>query len=494
MFKSVFTKYMLGFTLVFVLCFLGFSLVIYGYVSEYATGEEMKNVRSTSYSAKIMLDKMYENYFALSPEREMPYSSFLEEKKSDVDAAIDGIAKFGGIGILVLKGGVVSSGTDGSCVGLKVQEDFDSSLYTGTKKSVIEGLIEKECYISAVRLAGTEDNYVLCFNLTDTTAALSSKLIQAIIVATASVFLLGLVANYAISYRMTMPLREMSRAAKRFADGDFSARVPVRGKDEIADLSEAFNNMAQSLSELEEQRSAFFANVSHDLRTPMTSISGFIDGILDGTIPENRDHYLQVIGVEVKRLSRLVRTLLEVSRIEAGARKFNMTNFDICETAMTILLSFEKQIEEKELVIEYDSSQDQVFVKADTDAIYQVLYNLIDNAVKFSRDKGKLRLTVRETPHGAQIEVYNEGQGISSEDLPHIFDRFYKADKSRGVDKSGYGLGLFISKTILQAHGENIRAESEEGKYCRFVFTLPKGEKPQRKPTTSGEFRKDDAI
>ena len=491
MFKSVFTKYMLGFTLVFVISFLVFSLVICGFVAEYAMGEDVRNVRATSYSAKIMLDKMYENYFAGTPGRETAYSAFLTEKKSDVDAAIDGIAKFGGIGILVVNKGAVSSATDDTRAGKSVPADFDSSLYTGESRTSIEGLIDRKCFISAVRLAGTEENYVLSYNLADSSTTILGKLVQAIIAATASVFLLGLVANYAISYRMTVPLREMSRAAKRFAAGDFSARVPVRGKDEIADLSEAFNNMAQSLSDLEVQRSAFFANVSHDLRTPMTSISGFIDGILDGTIPEEqRNHYLQVIGVEVKRLSRLVNKLLEVSRIEAGARKFIMTDFNICETAMTILLSFEKQIEEKDLEIEYLCDKDEVFVKADTDAIYQVLYNLIENAVKFSREKGKLRLTVEETPHGAKVEVYNEGQGIPAGDLPHIFDRFYKVDKSRGIDKSGVGLGLFISKTILQAHGESIRAESEEGQYCRFIFTLPKGEKPQRKP----EYRKDDTI
>ena len=260
--------------------------------------------------------------------------------------------------------------------------------------------------------------------------------------------------------------------------GDFDARVRVRGQDEIAELAVAFNNMAQSLAELEEQRSTFLANVSHDLRTPMTSISGFIDGILDGTIPpENRDHYLNIVSVEIKRLSRLVRTLLDLSRIQCGERKFNMVNFDAAEMAMTILFSFEKQIDQKRLNVVFDC-EDKMYVLADSDAIHQVLYNLIDNAVKFSYEGGELRVSLKERDKNVLVEVYNEGKGIPATDLPHVFDRFYKADKSRGLDKTGVGLGLFIVKAILQAHGENITVTSEEEKNCCFSMTLPKGTAP----------------
>jgi signal transduction histidine kinase len=210
----------------------------------------------------------------------------------------------------------------------------------------------------------------------------------------------------------------------------------------------------------------------------MTSISGFIDGILDGTIPpENRDHYLNIVSVEIKRLSRLVRTLLDLSRIQCGERKFTMVDFDVSEMAMMILFSFETQIDTKKLEIEFDGAE-RTFVLADSDAIHQVLYNLIDNAVKFSYESGVLRVKITEQDKNVAIEVYNEGKGIPENDLPHVFDRFYKADKSRGLDKTGVGLGLFIVKAILQAHGEDISVKSEEGKNCSFMLTLPKGTDP----------------
>ena len=290
------------------------------------------------------------------------------------------------------------------------------------------------------------------------------------------VLVAAMIAIYCISARVISPLREMSIAAERFAKGKFDTRVRVRGGDEVARLAIAFNNMAESLENLEKMRSSFVANVSHDLRTPMTTIAGFIDEIRDGVIPpEKQDHYLGVIETEVKRLSRLVASLLDLSRIQAGERKFTMRPFDICEMGRRILLSFEQPIEEKRLEVAFETDADRMNVYADHDAIYQIFYNICHNAVKFSREGGLLRLRINENKeHKIQVAVYNEGNGIAKEDLPFVFDRFYKSDKSRGLDKSGLGLGLYISKTIMDAHNETIRAESREGEYCEFFFTLPK--------------------
>lgn len=298
------------------------------------------------------------------------------------------------------------------------------------------------------------------------------------------VLVAAMIAVYFISNRVISPLREMSVAAERFAKGKFDTRVRVRGDDEVARLAVAFNNMAESLENLEKMRSSFIANVSHDLRTPMTTIAGFIEEIRAGVIPpENRDHYLGVIETEVKRLSRLVASLLDLSRIQAGDRKFTMRSFDICEMGRQILISFEQQIEEKRLEIAFETDADRMNAYADYDAIYQIFYNICHNAVKFSREGGLLRLRINEIKeHKIQVAVYNEGNGISEEDLPFVFERFYKSDKSRGLDKSGLGLGLYISKTIMDAHGEQIRVESREGEYCEFFFTLRKATaEPERK-------------
>lgn len=289
------------------------------------------------------------------------------------------------------------------------------------------------------------------------------------------VLLAALIAVYFISERVIAPLRQISNAAKSFAKGKFDVRVPVHGSDEVAELAETFNNMAESLNNYDNMRNTFMSDVSHDLRSPMTSIAGFIDGILDGVIPpEQHQYYLQVVSNEVHRLSRLVSSLLNLSRIQAGDRKFTMSRFDVCETAKRILISFEQKIDAKHLEVEFDLQEERMYVNADSDAIYQVLYNLCHNAVKFSCEGGLLKLSVTRTK-GKKIlvEVYNEGKGISKEDLQYVFERFYKSDKSRGLDKSGAGLGLFISKTIIEAHSEKIWVESEYGKNCSFKFTLP---------------------
>jgi signal transduction histidine kinase len=278
-----------------------------------------------------------------------------------------------------------------------------------------------------------------------------------------------------LTERITSPLRRMSEAAHAFASGDFEVKVPVRGNDEVAELADSFNQMAESLRNLETMRSSFMANVSHDLRTPMTTIAGFVDSILAGAIAEeDQPRYLGIISEEVKRLSRLVSLTLDISRIQAGDRKFVMAPFDICETARLILISFEQKIDAKRLEVLFDADEDNMTVYADRDAIYQILYNICDNAVKFSREGGRLEIAVRNRRDlkKVQVTVLNEGQGIHAEDIPYIFDQFYKGDKSRGLDKSGVGLGMFISKAIIDAHKEEIWVHSEYGKNCEFGFTI----------------------
>ncbi len=289
------------------------------------------------------------------------------------------------------------------------------------------------------------------------------------------IFLMSLLAIYFVSERISRPLKEMSYAAKSFAKGKFNVRVPVRGSDEVAELATAFNNMAGSLEKLEENRSMFLSNISHDLRTPMTTISGFIDGILTGAIPEDKTkHYLEIVASEVRRLARLVNQLLDITRLESGERKINKAPFDICELARQILISCESRIDSKGLDVTFECDEDNMTAVADRDAIHQVLYNLIDNAVKFSDEKGDLKVKIHESDKSVVVSVRNTGKGISAEDIPHVFERFYKSDRSRGLDKSGLGLGLYISKTVIDQHGEEMWVKSEEGAWCEFAFTLAK--------------------
>ncbi|MBQ7715376.1 MAG: HAMP domain-containing histidine kinase [Clostridia bacterium] len=366
-----------------------------------------------------------------------------------------------------------------------IPESVNSALAAGERvvdTDDMEGTLKNDCHYAAVPMFRESDGeYVgAVFAATINTGMdkLMRSTVMTLVMASLWIMLASLTAVYIISEKMTTPIRKMSRAARRMAKGDFDVKVEVRGKDEISELAQSFNDMSTSLSNLEYMRSTFVSDVSHELRTPMTSIGGFIDSILDGAIPpEKEKYYLELVSVEIKRLSRLVTNLLEISRLEAGSRKMNYETFDICEMARTVLISNEQRIEEKRLDVSFECDDDNIFVTADRDSIYQCLFNLCDNGIKFSNEGGRYEVTIRKKGEKAVVSVFNEGIGISEEDLPFVFERFYKSDKSRGLDKTGVGLGLYLVKSQINAHGEDIKVESEHGKWCRFTFTLALAEK-----------------
>ncbi len=289
-----------------------------------------------------------------------------------------------------------------------------------------------------------------------------------------AVIIVAFVILYLMTYRMVRPLRQMAIATRQFSQGDFSYRIKTRGKDEIAELATALNGMAVSLSSIDGIQRSFVENVSHELRTPMTTISGFIDGILDGTIPQDRHReYLTVVSDEVRRLSRLVQSMLDLSRIDTGALKPRPVSFDLTAMVCSTLILFEQRVEEKSIKVEgLDVCAPQMVI-ADYDLMQQVVYNLIDNAVKFTENGGYLRLAVLHKKDRTYCTIRNSGEGIPSNELPHIFERFYKSDRSRGLDKKGTGIGLYIVKTLLGLHGGEITVSSREQEYAEFTFWLP---------------------
>ena len=276
--------------------------------------------------------------------------------------------------------------------------------------------------------------------------------------------------------RQSDPLKQMAGIARSFGHGDLDARVRLSDSypEEVEDLALAFNNMAQELQKSEYQRKEFVANVSHELKTPMTTISGYIDGILDGTIPADRSrHYLQIVSDETKRLSRLVRSMLDISRLQQDSiPEDKKVHFDMEEILGQVLITFEKKITDKKLDVAVDMPEHPVFTYASQDMVTQVVYNLIDNAVKFCPEGGTLGLTIKEGGNKIYISVSNEGETIPPEELPLVFDRFHKTDKSRSQNRDGWGLGLYIVKTIVCSHGENISVSSRDGK-TEFTFTMP---------------------
>ena len=301
------------------------------------------------------------------------------------------------------------------------------------------------------------------------------EMLKLFLVSAVVVLAVTFVAVYFISLQMVRPLRQMSEAAQKFGRGELDTRLEVTGYDEIGQLAMALNNMAQSLSTLEVTRRSFVANVSHELRTPMTSIAGFVDGILDGTIPpEKQPYYLRIVSDEVKRLSRLVRTMLNLSRLEAGEMQVNRANINIVDIICQTVFSFEQPIEKKRLEIR-GLDRGKVMVDADPDLMHQVIYNLTENAVKFANEGGYLAFDFAVAGSRTRISVKNSGSGLSKEEIPKVFDRFYKTDRSRGLDKNGVGLGLYIVRSIVALHGGEIAVRSVEGEYTEFLFTVPSG-------------------
>ena len=292
----------------------------------------------------------------------------------------------------------------------------------------------------------------------------------------AAIFIVAFVVTFFVSRREARPLRALAQTVRRFGHGDWSARATVGGGNtaEMDELATAFNTMAETLAAAEQRRTEFIANVSHELKTPMTSIAGYMDGMLDGTIPqEMHAQYMHLVADEVRRLSRLVRNMLDLSRIQAaGVDEDAKTVFDLGDLVGQTLFSFEQKIEARHLTVEAELPDRPLRVRAMRDAIAQVTYNLVDNAVKFCDEGGTLGVSVRLDGAKALVTVRNTGATIPPEELPLIFDRFHKLDKSRSRDRDGVGLGLWIVKTLIGAHGEDIWVESRDG-VTSFTFTLP---------------------
>ena len=288
-----------------------------------------------------------------------------------------------------------------------------------------------------------------------------------------TVLVVAFVATSYTTMQQVLPIHAMVQATRRYASGNFDTRMYDYGRtDEIGELAASFNAMADTLQQTEQQRTEFIANISHELKTPMTTIAGYTDGILDGTIPpEKQEHYLRIIADESRRLSRLVRRMLEVSQLQSLDLAHEKKKFDVCESMRRAIISMEHKIRSRGLDVDADIPDEPLLVLGDTDLITQVIYNLLENAAKFATPGSTLRLSVSEQNDQALVSVQNHGDTIPAEELPHIFERFHKSDKSRSEDKDGVGLGLYIVKTILAQHGEKIVVTSEDG-LTTFTFTL----------------------
>ena len=486
MFKSTFSKYLFTFITIILVSFLVLSGIITSMIGSYFSEEKEERLVSTA----AVVSNVFEKYGQTDISKDgfndlasdMLYPVINNDREIDITFITDeGVIVLTTVGAIVDDEGLrrphsnIKDQGKTVDVSLFVEQELSNDVTARLHRGTLDGFLEEislSC-IDEIHFEGKISGYVITSYSTAKEATFITTARRAIISSSAWVMIAAVIAVYFITQRIISPLRTMTTAAKRFGKGDFSTRVTVYGSDEVSELATAFNNMADSLEKLEKMRSSFLASVSHDLRTPMTTISGFIDGIMSGAIPpEKQEYYLQVISAEVHRLSRLVSQLLDVSRLESGDRKMNFETFDVAEVARIILISFEQKIDDKRLEVEFETEEDVMNVNADKDAIYQVIYNLCHNAIKFSDEGGLLsiRLSYDDAKH-VKISVYDKGQVLSDEDKKFVFERFYKSDTSRGLDKNGVGLGLYICKTIIDAHEENIGVETrDEG--TEFHFTL----------------------
>ncbi len=308
------------------------------------------------------------------------------------------------------------------------------------------------------------------------------------LVAALAVIVLALFVAYLVTRKMSRPIKEMSDAARSYSQGDFTPRVHTEGRqDEVGELAESFNAMADSLERSEQSRRDLIANVSHELKTPMTTISGFADGILDGTIPPEKERdYLGIISSETKRLSRLVRGMLDMSQLQSvSPMELSSRSFDLLEVVCQSLISMEAKISSRDLDVETVLPEESIYAVGDGDAITQVVHNLLDNAAKFATPGTSLTVKLWREEGKAYVSVANEGETIPTEELPLIFERFHKTDKSRSQDRDGVGLGLYIVKAILDSHGGDIFVTSHDG-LTTFTFSL-KLAKNRANPEKTGQ-------
>ena len=368
--------------------------------------------------------------------------------------------------------------------GMTLSPDFIQTIareghYASTGK--IPRLYEEARNMAATPILDAADGsclgVVLVSKPVDSIGLVMSRISNIFLMVSLLVVLMAIIAMSFFAHQQSAPLRRMALTAVAFGHGELSARVPLEDSypEDVENLARAFNNMAQALQKSEYRRQEFVANVSHELKTPMTTISGYIDGILDGTIPPERQrHYLTIVSDETKRLSRLVRSMLDISRLQdqGGIPEEKKIHFDMEECAGQVLITFEKKINDKGLEVEVEMPEHPMYTRADPDAVTQVIYNLLDNAVKFCPQGGKLGLQIQEGGSKISIAVSNSGDTIPPEELPLVFDRFHKLDKSRTKNRDGWGLGLYIVKTIVCSHGEDISVASQDGT-TTFTFTMP---------------------
>lgn len=485
--NSLFKKYYTSFAIMLLVCIFVLGVALMFFSAQYFKSDrEDLMTRTATNAASITADNYRKNGALVRSDLEADYSLIADAVGGNIFyCGLDGTVKICSdlgsckhLGQLAPANGISTILSKGSFYSVA----YDTALSLDGSYSIIAGV--------PVICDSTVCGYL--FVVSPIVSLISFMTDVFLVIQITSLIMLLVVAGvmYSLLKRMLSPLSDISAAAVAFGNGDFTARVRVRGNDEISSLGRVFNKMADDLQELEISRRSFMGNVAHELRTPMTTIGGYIDGILDGTIPKNQqEKYLHIVSDEVRRLARLTSSTLAVARMEETADSAALSNINVCQILTTVALSAERRINAKSISVAGLDNPD-TYAKCDGDMLHQVIYNLVDNAIKFTPEGGEISFSVKNTGKRVLISVKNTGAGISKADMPLIFDRFYKIDKSRGTDKTGSGLGLYIVKTLVTKMGGDITVASIEGQSCTFTVDLESGTQPVKKPAEEHQPQK----
>ncbi len=469
MFKTVFERLFWASTAIIFFVVAAVSVSMFGLLNKYVADERLNYAKKASGSIEYLTAAITMDGF--DARNRMVYESTLESWSLMIDADI----------MVINGGGTVFAATSRDYA---VPEEYSKKVLSGEQVSgtaAVSQINKRRSYVIGVpihynnAIIGGIFYFYPPGIMRSTVRDFSSMVFISLILA----MLISMCLIFFESRRILRPLKEINNAALEIASGKFDRRVDVASCDEISQLASSFNYMADSLKQLEEMRTSFISDISHELRTPMTSISGFVQGIIDGTIPKEKEkEYLNIVLEESTRLWRLTNEMFEMTKMTSPKYKLSVKKFDINEVVRLCIIGAEQKIDAKMLELDVWFENETLNVLADPDAIKRVIINLLDNAIKFSFEGKTIGIRVYERNRRINFEITNYGTGISKEDLPHIFDRFYKSDKSRGRDKTGAGLGLSFVKNILSLHSQNITvtsvASGENEMRTTFTFTLEK--------------------
>lgn len=346
------------------------------------------------------------------------------------------------------------------------------------------GNFDNETLSVAIPIVGNfkTEGYMILHRGTDVIKERTNEVLKTIYWTFFIIYDLSLIILLIFTFVVYIPLRKISHASKEFAKGNltYEGLASFTNEDEIGNLGMSLNYMARKLNSLEEDQKKFIGNVSHDFRSPLTSIKGYVEAMKDGTIPpEMQGKYLDIVLFETERLTKLTKSLLTLNAWDNKSNRLDLTEFSLYEMIKPIINSFEGKCEKKHITIDLILGSKDYYVYADRSKIEQVIYNLLDNAIKFSHNDSSIQLDIHDKNDKIFISIKDTGIGIPKESISKIWDRFYKTDLSRGKDKTGTGLGLSITKEIINAHDENINVISTEGVGTEFIFTLKKVKAPK---------------